>query len=52
MRQYKFQGIITIPDEYDEPDEEFMDLKAFYYGDKHQEFTLQVVAGTIEEFTK
>ena len=49
---YKFEGTIWFPGDHEIPDEEFMDLTAFYYGDKHQDFIIEVMAGTIEEYQK
>jgi hypothetical protein len=48
--KYRFEAIIWLPDGDDRfPDEDYLDLHAFYYGDKHQDFSLHVVPGTIEK---
>jgi hypothetical protein len=49
---YKFEATIWFPDDYPEPDEDYMDLQAFYYGDKHHEYALHVVPGTIQKVEK
>jgi hypothetical protein len=48
--KYKFEAIIWVPDEEDvAPNEEYLDLIAFRYGDRHSDFNLSVVPGTIEK---
>lgn len=49
---FKFEGTIMFPEDCEIPDEDYLDMTAFYYGDKHQDFVLNVVPGTIEEVTK
>jgi hypothetical protein len=48
-QQFKFECVITFEDDGHEVDEDYLDLVALYYGDKHQEFTLTSVADSIEE---
>ena len=51
-QKFKFEAVIWFPDGGHEVDEDYLDLQAFYYGDKHQDFSLNVIPGTIEEIEK
>lgn len=51
-QRFKFECVIWFDDDGHEIDEDYIDLTALYYGDKHQEFSLSVVPGTIEEIKK
>lgn len=48
-KSFKFEVIIDFFEDHEMPDEDFIDLTALYYGDKHQSFGLTVVPGTITE---
>lgn len=50
--EYSFEGTIWFPEDGVEVDENYMDLKAFYYGDKHQSFSLNVTPGTVKKVEK
>jgi len=51
-QQFKFECIISFDDDGHEVDEDYLDLAALYYGDKHQEFSLTTIPGTIKEIKK
>lgn len=52
MRQVKFEVIITYDEDRDQlPTEGDLDLGALHYGDKHQDYTLHAVPGTIKEYS-
>ena len=49
MKSYRFEAIVWVPDDWDPPTENDLDMGPLYHGTKHSEYIIDVEPGTIRE---
>lgn len=49
MTRYRFECVLEMDDDWDELTEDDLDLGPLYYGDKHMQWGLTTVPGSIRK---